>query len=82
MEFKTTGICAKSINFDVKDGIVKEVAFEKGCNGNLKGLSSLIVGMKVDDVITKLKGTTCGQKMTSCPDQLAKALEQHKTNAL
>ena len=74
----TKGVCAKVIDFDVENGVIKDVKFEAGCNGNLKGLSSLVQGMKVDEVIEKIKGTTCGKRNTSCPDQLATALENWK----
>ncbi len=73
--FKTSGVCSSQIEFEIENGIVKEANFMGGCNGNLNGISSLVQGMKVEDVITKLKGTRCGMKATSCPDQLAKALE-------
>lgn len=72
--YKTNGTCSRSIRFDVNDGIVSNVLFEGGCNGNTKGLSALVEGMKVDDVIARLSGITCGFKNTSCPDQLARAL--------
>lgn len=76
--YTTRGVCAKEIQFEVENDLIKNVRFESGCNGNLKGLSSLVNGMKVDDVITKIKGTTCGKRKTSCPDQLARALEHWK----
>lgn len=66
------------INFEVNNDIVESVSFTGGCNGNLQGISSLVCGMKVDDVIEKLKGIKCGFKDTSCPDQLARALEAYK----
>lgn len=74
--FDTQGVCAKNIQFEVENGIVKKVMFNGGCNGNLKGIASLVEGLKVEDVIQKLEGLTCGNKQTSCPDQLAKALKQ------
>lgn len=74
--FKTKGTCASHISFEINDGIISNVKFNGGCNGNLKGISSLVDGMKAEDVIKKVKGTRCGLKSTSCPDQLAKALEQ------
>lgn len=80
MQFKTKGTCSTEINFEVEDNKVKSVSFVGGCNGNLKGISSLVEGMSIDDVITKLEGTTCGFKSTSCPDQLAKALKEYKNN--
>lgn len=76
MQYTTKGTCARYINFDLEDGKVKNVQFVGGCNGNLKGIGSLVEGMPAEDVIQKLRGTTCGMKNTSCPDQLAKALEE------
>ena len=78
MQYKTSGTCSQMIDFEVEDDIIKSVAFTGGCNGNLKGISALVSGMKVDDAIAKLKGIKCGFKNTSCPDQLARALEQYK----
>lgn len=76
IEFKTRGTCARTILLDVEDGIVTSCKFVGGCSGNTQGISSLVVGMKVEDVIQKTKGIRCGFKDTSCPDQLAHALEQ------
>lgn len=78
MQYKTSGTCSQLIDFEVEDDVIKSVAFTGGCNGNLKGISALVSGMKVDDAIAKLKGIKCGFKNTSCPDQLARALEQYK----
>lgn len=75
--FRTSGVCAKEINFSIDNGVIQNVEFLGGCNGNLKGMSVLLQGMKVEDVITKLEGTTCGPRSTSCPDQLAKALKEY-----
>ena len=72
--YKTKGTCSRSIDFEVENGIVKNVRFHGGCDGNLKGISSIVDGMKVEAVISKLEGIRCGFKSTSCPDQLAKAL--------
>ena len=80
-QYKTKGTCSQMIYFDLEDGKVKNVQFLGGCNGNLKGISQLVEGMDVDDVIARLEGTTCGMKSTSCPDQLAKALKEAKANA-
>ena len=80
MKYKTKGTCCTEIDFEVEDNKVKSVNFIGGCNGNLKGISSLVEGMNIDDVINKLEGTSCGFKSTSCPDQFAKALKQYKTN--
>ena len=74
-QYKTSGTCSRSIDFEVENGIVKNVRFHGGCDGNLKGISSIVDGMKVEDVIAKLEGIRCGFKSTSCPDQLAKALK-------
>lgn len=75
-EYRTRGVCSAKITFDLTDGIVSNVRFMGGCNGNLKGISQLVDGMKAEDIIKKIKGTKCGFKNTSCPDQLAVALEQ------
>lgn len=74
-QYSTAGVCARDIKFEVVDDKVVNVEFTGGCNGNLGGISRLIEGMEVDRVIEKLSGLTCGMKATSCPDQLAKALE-------
>ncbi len=76
MEFKTSGICAKQIDLEMDGTKIKSVKFHGGCNGNLKGISSIVTGMEASDVIEKFKGIKCGAKFTSCPDQLAKALEE------
>lgn len=76
--YKTKGTCSREITFEIEDGKVKNVQFFGGCNGNLKGISSLVEGMDIDEVISRLEGTTCGSKKTSCPDQLAKALKAYK----
>ena len=77
-EYKTSGTCAQRILFEIEEGKVKNVQFIGGCNGNLKGISSLVEGMDMDEVIARVEGTTCGMKATSCPDQLAQALKQAK----
>ncbi len=76
MTYHTKGTCSSAIDFEIEDGIVQSVQFTGGCNGNLKGICALVQGMKVEDVIDKLKGIRCGFKPTSCPDQLAHALEE------
>lgn len=78
MQYKTSGTCSKLIDFEIEDDIIKSVAFTGGCNGNLQGISSLVRGMNINEAISKLKGIKCGFKDTSCPDQLAKALEAYK----
>lgn len=75
MRYQTKGVCSTSIDIEVEDGIIKFVQFFGGCNGNLQGISALVEGMKVEDAISKLKGIRCGFKTTSCPDQLAQALQ-------
>lgn len=75
MRYMTKGTCSSAIDVEVADGIITSVAFTGGCNGNLQGISRLVEGMKVEDAISKLKGIRCGFKATSCPDQLALALE-------
>ncbi len=73
-KFKTRGVCASYISFDLNDGIVSSVSFNGGCNGNLKAISKLVEGMEAEKVISILKGNLCGFKGTSCADQLAIAL--------
>lgn len=70
------GVCSRQIEFEVENGIVKNLKVIGGCNGNLQGIAKLVVGMKVEEVIKKLRGIDCGGRGTSCPDQIAKALEQ------
>ena len=76
--YKTKGTCSQHILFDIEDGKVHNVQFIGGCNGNLKGISALVEGMPVDEVIEKIEGIHCGMKPTSCPDQLSKALREAK----
>lgn len=75
-EYKTKGTCSQKIFFDIEDGILKNVQFIGGCNGNLKGICSLVEGMEVQEVISRIEGIRCGMKSTSCPDQLANALKE------
>ena len=74
--YKTQGTCSQFIEVAIKDGLVSECKFYGGCDGNTKGLGQIVVGMKPEDVISKLDGVRCGMKSTSCPDQLCRALEQ------
>lgn len=74
--YKTKGACSSHIELDVEDGIIKEVAFWNGCNGNLQGISRLVKGMQVEQVIKLLEGIRCGMRPTSCPDQLCQALHE------
>lgn len=77
-EYRNHGTCSQSVRFEIEDNILKNVSFFGGCNGNLKGICSLVEGMDVDEVIRRIKGIQCGSKETSCPDQLAHALEAAK----
>ena len=72
--YKTNGVCASTIKFDYENGVVSNVSFVGGCNGNLKAISKLVDGMTADEIVQKLKGNTCGWKQTSCADQLAIAV--------
>ena len=75
--YKTNGVCSRSIDIEIEDGIVQNVSYLGGCQGNLKGIAQLVRGMKVEDVIAKLENIKCCFKNTSCPDQLACALRQY-----
>lgn len=77
-QYQTQGTCSRFIEFEVVDGLVRNVVFFGGCNGNLQGIGKLVEGMKVEEVIAKLKGISCSGGPTSCPDQLATALEKVK----
>ena len=77
VSYKTSGVCARNITFEVEDGIIKNVKFMGGCNGNTKGISSLVEGMPAAEVVKRLEGIRCGFKDTSCPDQLAKAIKEN-----
>ena len=76
MKYSTFGTCSTQIDFDIVDGKVRDVSFQNGCNGNLQGIGILVEGMDVHECIEKLKGISCGGRPTSCPDQLARALEE------
>ena len=76
---KTQGVCSSEIILNVEHNIIKSVKVIGGCDGNLKGISQLLIGMNIDDAISRLKGIKCGFKDTSCPDQIAKALEEMKS---
>ena len=81
IQYLTEGTCSKLIDVTVDDNdVIQQVFFVGGCNGNLQGISRLVTGQKVDDVINRLSGIRCGAKLTSCPDQLCRALEQLKQN--
>jgi uncharacterized protein (TIGR03905 family) len=75
-EYTPRGTCSRKIDFDIEDGVIRSVAFTGGCSGNTQGVAALAVGHTPEEVIHILKGIRCGSKPTSCPDQLARALEQ------
>lgn len=72
----TNGTCSRRIDIETEGGVIKSVRFEGGCHGNLQGISSLVVGMRTEEVVERLDGICCGTKPTSCPDQLARALRE------
>ena len=74
--YKTKGVCASRVSFDLSDGIISNVEFVGGCNGNLKGIAALVEGMDAKEVLGRLEGIICGFKSTSCPDQLSRALKE------
>lgn len=75
--YKTSGVCSRSIDFEVSNNIITNVKFNGGCRGNTQGLEKLVVGRTIDEVISLLEGIQC-RGGTSCPDQLAKALKKYK----
>lgn len=79
IQYQTQGTCSKLIDVTAdENNVIQQVSFLGGCNGNLQGISKLVVGQKIDDVIARLSGICCGNKSTSCPDQLSLALEALK----
>ncbi|MCL1842929.1 MAG: TIGR03905 family TSCPD domain-containing protein [Defluviitaleaceae bacterium] len=74
MTYKTNGVCCREIQLEVSDGIINDISFSNGCDGNLKGIAKLAKGRKIAEVIPLISGITCGNRGTSCPDQLAEAL--------
>lgn len=78
--YQPQGVCSSQMIFEIEDNIVKDIKIIGGCAGNTLGISKLIKGLKIEEVIKKLKGIPCGFKTTSCPDQIARALEQYKKN--
>lgn len=77
-KYRPEGVCSQEMIIDIEDNIVKDLKVIGGCHGNLQGIAKLVQGMTIDEVIDRLKGIKCGFKPTSCPDQLAKALEEYK----
>ncbi len=82
IQYQTHGTCCQLMQVKVQDGKVLDAEFFGGCNGNLKGIKNLIKGMSIDEVIERLKGITCGSKLTSCPDQLACCLIEYKNGKI
>ena len=78
MVYTTQGTCSREISFDVVDKKLHNVKFTGGCNGNLQGVSKLVEGMDINEVISRIEGIHCGTRPTSCPDQLARALKEYK----
>ena len=76
--YTTKGVCSRQIDIDVENGIVKKVTFLGGCHGNTQGVAALVADMPVDEAIRRLSGIRCGNKASSCPDQLATALAEYK----
>ena len=77
VQYQPKGVCAKMMQFRIKDNILHNVEFVGGCNGNLSGIGILVSGMNINDIIPKLSGLPCGSRPTSCPDQLTKGLEAY-----
>ncbi len=80
LTYTTKGTCSRQIIIDIQDDVITNIQFVGGCSGNTQGVAALAVGMKTDEVIKRLRGIKCGFKPTSCPDQLACALEEHIEN--
>ena len=78
--YKTSGVCSRSIDIEIENDIIVSAKYTGGCSGNTQGVAALVVGMSVDEAISRLSGIRCGFKTTSCPDQLAKALAEYKAN--
>jgi len=74
--YKTRGTCSSQISFEIEDGIIKNVIFTGGCNGNLKAISKLVEGQPADHIASLLSGNTCGMRPTSCADQLSRAIKE------
>lgn len=76
--YRPTGVCSREMIFDIENGIVKDLKVIGGCDGNIKGVASLIKGMPIEEVKRRLKGIKCGLRGTSCPDQISKALDEYE----
>lgn len=75
--YKTKGVCSRQIDMEIDNGVIVDAKFTGGCSGNTQGVAALVIGMTVEEAIKRLRGIKCGFKSTSCPDQLAVALEEH-----
>ena len=75
--YKPEGVCSREIIIQIEDGKIKNLSIVGGCPGNTVGIAKLVEGMKIEDIIKKLKGIQCGYRGTSCPDQIAEALEKY-----
>jgi len=78
IEYTPRGVCSRKMTIEVEDGIIRSAQVEGGCSGNLQGISRLVVGMSVEEAVSRMEGIRCGWKNTSCPDQMAQALKQYK----
>ncbi len=81
IEYKTKGTCSRAVIIDLDGDVISDCEFVGGCSGNTQGVAALVKGMKAEDAVKKLKGIKCGMKQTSCPDQLATALEEALINS-
>ena len=79
ISYPTVGTCSRQIDIELEEGVIRSVTFTGGCSGNTQGVAALVIGMTVDEAIRRLKGIQC-RNGTSCPDQLATALEDYKAN--
>ena len=79
-DYNTNGVCSQRIQIEIEEDVIKKVVFIGGCNGNLKGIGNLLVGMNPEEAVSRLSGIKCGTRNTSCPDQLAKALATVQSN--
>ena len=82
IQYRPKGVCSRMMKIDVEDGVIRDISIEGGCNGNLQGICALVKGRQADEVIKQLKGIRCGFRESSCPDQLAIALEKIKAQQL
>lgn len=77
--YTTRGVCSRSIDISIEDGVIQNVTYHGGCSGNTQGVAALARGLTVEDAIERLSGIRCGLKSTSCPDQLATALREYQS---